>query len=194
MLRRPWFWLAVSLLCFIGAVYFWRQGEARRQAELSAQQPPATAPADVKPAAPAKAQPTVPAAPAKPLSAATAAKSRYPYRLSNTDQTSGQLLRSRTAIHLMNALLDTAKPINLAIPDRLRAPKGNGSYIVQARGEIDDSFRAQLRNAGATIVSYIPNNAYLVRVSEAGAAQLEASAQSVLPFEPYYKLDPTLLK
>ena len=59
---------------------------------------------------------------------------------------------------------------------------------------MDNNFRALLLNAGATIVSYVPNNAYLVRVSEAGAQQLQSAAQSVLPFDPYYKLDPSLLK
>ena len=198
MLRRPLFWVAVSLLCLLGAIYFWRQGEARRLAESSAQKPSAPAPAEVKPAPATNAQPAVPAAslaPAKSMAAnAAAAKSRYPYRLSNTSGTTGQLLRSRTAIHLMNALIDTSKPLNLSIPDRLRAPADNGSYIVQARGEIDNDFRALLQSAGATIVSPIPNNAFLVRVSDAGAQQIAASAQSVLPYEPYYKLDPSLLK
>ena len=94
----------------------------------------------------------------------------------------------------MNALIDTSRSQNLAaIPDKLRAPPNNGSYIVQANGPVDNNFRALLQSAGATIVSYVPNNAYLVQVYAAGAQQLQASAQSVLPFEPYYKLDPSLL-
>jgi len=61
---------------------------------------------------------------------------------------------------------------------------------------LDNDFRARLQAAGATIVSYIPNNAYLVRVSEAGAQQLASNprTQAVLPYEPYYKLEPGLLK
>ena len=84
----------------------------------------------------------------------------------------------------------------MAIPDRLRAPTNNGTYMVQARGPMTDQFRAMLRNANATIVSYIPNNAVLVRVADAATPQLLANAltQSVLPYEPYYKLEPSLLK
>ena len=53
-----------------------------------------------------------------------------------------------------------------------------------------------LQAAGATIVSYIPNNAFLVRASAAVAQQLSADpqTQAVLPYEPYYKLKPSLLK
>ena len=67
---------------------------------------------------------------------------------------------------------------------------------MQARGPIDDAFRSLLKAAGAAIVSYIPNNAYLVRASGAVARQLQADprTQSVLPYEPYYKLKPSLLK
>ena len=56
-----------------------------------------------------------------------------------------------------------------SIPDHLRAQGDPGSYLVQARGPIDDAFRSLLKAAGATIVSYIPNNAYLVRASAAVA-------------------------
>ena len=119
----------------------------------------------------------------------------FPYRLTNTKQSVKDLVHNDRAILLMNALLDTSKPLNLAIPDNLRAKTDGGSYVVQANGPLDDQFRAALRNANATIVSYIPNNAYLVRVSAGGAQQLSANpqTQSVLPFEPYYKLDPSLL-
>ncbi|MGN6384719.1 MAG: S8 family serine peptidase, partial [Verrucomicrobiota bacterium] len=46
------------------------------------------------------------------------------------------------------------------------------------------------------IISYVPNNAYLVKGEKAAADQLASAAgvQAVLPFEPYYKLSPGLLK
>jgi len=46
------------------------------------------------------------------------------------------------------------------------------------------------------MVSYVPNNAYLVQVSASGAQRIAAFAgtQAVLPWEPYYKLSPSLLK
>jgi len=70
-----------------------------------------------------------------------------------------------------------------------------GSYIVQSRGVLSDPFRERLTRAGARIVSYIPNNAYLVRATQGAARNLSSSplTQFVLPFEPYYKLDSRLL-
>src|SRR6266404_691128 len=191
MQRRPLFWFVVSLLCLGGAIYFWKLGDewqagknARRAAESETK---TNAAAAMKPSAQAIAQPN-----AKPSPAASA---RFPYRLSNTDKSLKQLIRDDKAILLENALIDTANPLT-AIPDHLRAPKNNGSYIVQARGPVDDRFRARLSGANAAIVSYIPNNAYLVRLSDAGAQTLSTDAlvQSVLPYEPYYKLDPSLLE
>jgi hypothetical protein len=109
-----------------------------------------------------------------------------------------QLLRKEHALLLENALIDTDVPTSLAIPAALRAPanEDQGTYLVQARGAMDGRFRALLQNAGAVTVSYIPNNAELVRISASSASQLAANplVQSVLPYEPYYKLDTTLLK
>ena len=60
---------------------------------------------------------------------------------------------------------------------------------------VDPGFRNVIAGAGGTIVSYIPNNAFLVQVSSAGAAVLadNAQVQAVLPYEPYYKVQASLL-
>ena len=52
-----------------------------------------------------------------------------------------------------------------------------------------------LAQAGATIVSYIPNDAYLVRASASVAGMLGANplVQAVVPYEPYYKIQSSLL-
>jgi subtilisin-like proprotein convertase family protein len=115
------------------------------------------------------------------------------YRLSNTKLTAGQLARNDRAILLENAFVDTGSREPLSIPEHLRANGNPGAYIVQARGTVNDTFRAELRAAGADIVSYIPNNAYLVQVTPAGAEMLRQVAQSVMPYEPYYKLKAGLL-
>src|SRR5437667_7586154 len=78
------------------------------------------------------------------------------YRLSNTDQSLSQLGRSDTAILLENALIDTASPTPLAVPEHLRASGDPGSYLVQWRRPLDKAFYARLREAGAEFVSYIP--------------------------------------
>src|SRR6185369_8041562 len=106
-----------------------------------------------------------------------------------------ELMRSDSAVLLRNALIDTSVTGGLNIPGHLRSDSAPGSYIVQSRGPITDAFRARLKAAGATTISYIPNNAYLVRLSEAGASQMRAhpGTLSVLPWEPYYKLELRLL-
>jgi autotransporter-associated beta strand protein len=205
MRPRPILWLLISLLCFGGAWYFWRWGERR-----AAPKPAPAAPAPATPAAPgpssaAAAPQTVSFASTAPMplltrlpagatAPAPAPLGRFPYRLSNTSKSAGQLLRDDHAILLENALVDTAQPLALGIPPHLRAEGDPGTYIVQARGPLDDAFRARLRTAGASIVAYIPNNAYLVRASAAVARSLAGDAQAVLPYEPYYKLKGALLK
>src|SRR5262249_7086934 len=127
------------------------------------------------------------ARPGLPNPAATNAISQtnasFPFRLSNTVKPIEQLTRSDNAILLRNALIDVTGPA-LSIPEQLRSKGDPGSYIVQARGKITDAFREELRRAGAEIISYVPNNAYLVRISQESANQLQASpqAQAVLPW------------
>ena len=121
---------------------------------------------------------------------------RFPYRLSNTSKTLAQLTRCQTAILLENALLDTSQPMDLPIPETLRAGTNPGSYIVQSRGPPDDAFRTLIAAAGATFVAYIPNNAYLVQASASSAKMFSnaTNVRAILPFEPYYKLKSPLLK
>ena len=101
---------------------------------------------------------------------------RFAYRLTNTAKPLGELVHDRQAILLENALIDTGSPLNFSIPAHLRAQGDPGAYIVQARGPINAAFRATLAQAGADIVSYIPNDAYLVHVPAAGAGALAAQS------------------
>ena len=119
----------------------------------------------------------------------------FSLRLTNSGAPPRQLLRSNTAILLENALFDTSLPLAGLIPERLRAQRAPGAYLAQSRAPPDDSFRRLLQTAGAAIVSYIPNNAYLVRATASAAAQIAAApqTQAVLPYEPYYKLKTSLL-
>ncbi len=204
MRRRPIFWFTISLLCFVGAYSFWRLGDqwearkaAGRAAATNQPQPAASAPKPSSQAGPGPMRLLARASEAGALSPTNLApKARIGYRLSNTTQPLRQLLRNPKAILLENALLDTAQSTDLPIPPSLRAQGKPGAYLVQARQPVDAAFRALLQQAGASIVSYIPNNAYLVRASEAAADALRAApqTQSVLAYEPYYKLKPWLLK
>ena len=117
-------------------------------------------------------------------------------RLANTTQTLEQLYQRDDVILLANALIDTRSQAPVPIPSHLRSEGDPGSYIVQARGPLNDAFRKLLADNGAQVISYIPNNAYLVRASADAARQLATAAptQRVLPYEPYYKLSGDLLK
>ena len=126
--------------------------------------------------------------------AASAKTNLFALRLSNTTLSLDQLMGDRHAILLENALIDTASPLNLGIPKNLRSQGDPGAYIVQARGPIDAAFRAMLARAGAEIVSYIPNNAYLVRAPAGASGGLAGNplTQSVIPYEPYYKISSSM--
>lgn len=189
-------WFIISLLFFVAAAVFWQLGErklARDKAAKSAVSGPASAGATA--GSPLTNAPVVPAAVTNASVLATNASDPLRFRLSNTTLTERQLLDRDPALLLMNAVVDTASPVNLPIPAHLRAQGDPGSYVVQSRGPLTDAFRAALKQAGAEIVSYVPNNAYLVRASAAAAAQLAAfpQTQTVLPWEPYFKLEDELL-
>ncbi len=199
MRLRPITWFVVSLLLLVGALFLWRLGNRTTAHKAPAPTAVAAMPAQA-PAVSAITTPSPIIASAASVNSsnrpAAAAKDFLSYRLSNTPRTMGQLMRDDKAILLENALVDTAQPVSFAIPAHLRAAADPGAYIVQARGPVDSAFRAALEKTGAKIVSYIPNNAYLVSASSAVAQQLSADPQmqAVLPYEPVYKLKARLLK
>src|ERR1039457_2917534 len=206
MRPRPLAWLLLSVLCFAAAFYFWRLGDqwAAKKTAASPSQAHALSPTHhtsrITPAPPLPLLSQAGTLNSPPVTEpetqpATRNTNRFALRLSNTTTPMGQLQRDDHALLLENALLDTARLVP-SIPDHLRAQGDPGSYLVQSRGPINDAFRSLLQAAGATVVSYIPNNAYLVRASAAVAQQLKTApqTQAVLPYEPYYKLKPSLLK
>src|SRR5947209_6683094 len=178
---RPFTWFLLSVLCFVAAAFFWRLGD-EWAAKKAASRPGSQATNESLPFKPA----TNPAAHAMPFHLLTQAGNlnassatsptnsdradRFANRLSNTTKPLKQLIHSDHAILLQNALIDSSQPVSLSIPEHLRAVGDTGSYIVQSRALLDDAFRVALKEAGAQIVSYIPNNAYLVLAS-AGAAR-----------------------
>src|SRR5258706_2503319 len=191
MRLRPSFWYLVSLLCLVGAWLFWQQGNRwATEKKSTSSVPPVSAGATPPPATTNNARAAEDSG--HPSIAST---NRLAFRLTNTKKSISELMGNRHAILLENAFIDTAAKMDLKIPSHLEAAGDPGSYIVQARGPIDTAFRAALAAAGAQIVSYIPNNAYLVRLSAGGAGALagDAQVQAVLPYEPYYKVQSSLL-
>lgn len=202
----------MSLCCFGGALWFWRAGNrwAAESRPATAEQAAATNAAQTATLPPGRffepfalASRAENIAPAGALNAAPGATPLgtntgrvFAHRLSNTPQPLSRLIRSDSAVLLENALIDTALGTTLEIPAELRAQGDPGAYIVQADRAPDQRFRQALESAGAQIISYIPNNAFLVR-GAASVAQRLASApgvRSVLPYEPYYKIKPALLR
>src|ERR1017187_2792361 len=184
-------WILLCLLCLAGAWLLWHQ-PVNTQTKPSA--PPTVAAPAVTTVRSASTAPNLLATVS--TNGATSAKTnQFAYRLNNTGKTIGQLVGDRHAILLANAFIDTGSPLNLSIPKNLQSQGDPGAYIVQARGPIDATFRAMLAAAGAEVVSYMPNDAYLVR-APAGVANGLASnplTQAVIPYEPYYKIQLPLL-
>ncbi|HEY5232223.1 MAG TPA: S8 family serine peptidase [Verrucomicrobiae bacterium] len=192
MRLRPTFWIVPCLLLAAGAWFFWPHAERVAAGKF---EPPI--------AGAFRSASTAPQIfPLKAVSknsgktgAAAAKTNRFAWRLSNTTKSIGELVNDRHAILLENALIDTRAKLDFSIPKNLQAQGDPGAYVVQADGTMGPAFRAMLSAAGAQIVSYIPNNAYLVRVSAGGANAMAANplAQSVIPYEPYYKVQSPLI-
>lgn len=196
---KPRIWFLISLLCFLGALVCIHLGRTRTR---PAAEP---APALVSPSAPA-----TPVQPAAPLLSITPyarlkyaasnafpeeADSPYPNRLRNSDVPLERLIRSDAAVLLVNASLNMERDLTLAVPPALRPSGDVSSYVIQSRGKVSEPFRKVLEAAGAQIVSYVPNNAYLVRLTSSQVASVAASplVQGVVPWIPYFKLSPPLL-
>ncbi|HTH47412.1 MAG TPA: S8 family serine peptidase, partial [Candidatus Limnocylindria bacterium] len=119
---------------------------------------------------------------------------RFTNRLRNTAATADELVRRDQAILLRNAFVDTASGEPLEVPAKLRAEGDPGAYVVQATGGITAQFRQEIVAAGAKIVSYIPNSAFLVMADADTADRLNALPNArTLAYEPYFKLEPELL-
>jgi len=179
-------WLVISLLLFAAAVWTWRYAEKVRDAHRIGASPAASAQSGVlRLQHPALIKALETNAPIK----------RKSYVLRNTTQKLAQLVHNDHALILRNALIDTEVPVGLKIPSHLRAKGAPGSYLVQADRPLDKDFYAEISQAGASYIAYVPNNAALVQASPEQATNLAAHADvvAVLPYEPYYKLDNTLL-
>jgi subtilisin-like proprotein convertase family protein len=190
MRSRKSFWILLGLLCLAGAWFFWHQNNRRTMQKKN------SASRIIQTFHSASSAPkflTKPTVVSKAVKTGASVTNKFAYRLSNTSKPIGELVSDDKAILLENALIDLRNPLNFSIPKNLQSQGDPGAYIVQANGPIDNAFRAMLAAAGATIVSYIPNDAYLVRASASVANGIAADGFSVIPYEPYYKVQSSLL-
>jgi subtilisin-like proprotein convertase family protein/subtilisin family serine protease len=186
MYLRTRTWAIISVVCLLGAWYFWQLGEERARREQEVRRAEKTN--AVVPLLSAQSNTTVQAPPVAVGFVETNGPVKY--RLRNTTLPLDELMRSDAAVLLRNALIDATSGVPLPIPPHLRLQGETKSYVVQSRGTITESFRSALKAAGAEIVSYVPNNAYLVRVSGDSAQSLRglAQVQSVIAWEPHFKI------
>ncbi len=81
------------------------------------------------------------------------------------------------------------------VPASLRAGAGNRLFIVQFQTILIDAYRAPLAEAGADLLKFVADQAFIVEMDDSARKQVES-----LPFvrwvgalHPAYKLDPTLI-
>ena len=185
-------WAILSVILFTGGFYSWYHGnelQARRKALRGQEAEPASnaVPGGVLTNLLSTAALTAPT---------SAAPKKVSLRVANTKESVRALSVSDKAILLRNALIDTSTGTSPEIPAHLRTEGEASSYVVQAKGTVGPAFRQALRDHGAELVSYIPNNAYLVRVAPSQVEELkqDSTVGAMVVFEPYYKLAGKLLK
>lgn len=120
-----------------------------------------------------------------------------------------QVVDEFTRVELNGFVLDAARPaetqqaLDAQIPAALRAPQSAPAAgesrlrVVQFPGPIKDEWLDALRGTGASIVTYVPNNAYVVRTDALSDAKLLALrgtpvVLAIGSYEPAFKLRPEL--
>jgi len=85
-----------------------------------------------------------------------------------------------------------------SIPDALRieyAPQESGMHIVHFLGPVKDEWRWNLERAGASVERYVPNNAFIVRMTPETANLVRGlpAVDYVGPLHPAFRVHPDLL-
>jgi hypothetical protein len=80
------------------------------------------------------------------------------------------------------------------IARELTASDGN-LWIVHCRQTVDREFRDQLTRAGATLLRYVPDDAYIVRLTPETVEMVREleSVRWIGPYHPAYRLDPSVV-
>ncbi len=115
----------------------------------------------------------------------------------------GQIRDEQNLIPINGYVIDTTdgKGILDREPSDLRQSKmrdgigGKGLYIVQFVGPVKDEWLGELNALGGKVVTYIPNNAYVIKANDKTASQLSGLrskdfVQYVGDYEPAFRLSP----
>ncbi|MCL4196966.1 MAG: S8 family serine peptidase [Phycisphaerales bacterium] len=81
------------------------------------------------------------------------------------------------------------------VPASLRAGSGNRLFLVQFHTILIDAYRAPLAEAGADLLKFVADQAFIVEMDESARQQVESLSfvRWVGALHPAYKLDPTLI-
>lgn len=187
-------WGLLSVALLLGAIFCWRWAEGIEEAKREAARATNNA-AAVQIGAPMSLYSMRPAAAPAAASPSGGVAPRLPHVITNTDRPLEALVGEPRALLLANALIDTTQPWEGQVPPHLKAEGDPGAYLVQWQEGNDRFVRAGLAELGAQVISYVPVNAFLVRFPGGDSKPLSsiAGVASVLPYEPYYKLERSLL-
>jgi len=108
-------------------------------------------------------------------------------------------LSNGNAILLKNAQFDTSIPqpavVSADISSISQYPDNvDGYYIVQFSGYIREEWKQDVRDTGAVIYDYVPNNAFVVRMNTSVKSQVESldKVQWIGIYQPSYRVSPVL--
>ena len=105
--------------------------------------------------------------------------------------------KNKNAIFLKNAQFDTTVILPSEVPTSILSTDAdvtNDYYIVQFRGHIKEEMKKAVKNTGAEIFDYVPNNAFIVQMDPATKMQVESLdvVQWVGVYQPAYRISPAL--
>lgn len=80
------------------------------------------------------------------------------------------------------------------VPSRLKSPVTSQLFVVQFQTQSLEPYRRAIREAGGTIVSYIPNNAYVVKMDPEAREAVEHMnfVRYVGNYDPAFRIDPNI--
>ncbi len=154
MRDNPKMWAVISVLLFIAGGVSWQIGEWQERQKLKQETPDATNNI-VLTSNTDRVSTDLRVARSGSNSIARSGDGVLSRRLTNTDKSLAEIIKSPSVILLQNAIIDTSNGRPLQVPEILQAPTDTRSFIVQARGALNDTIRNGLKAAKATIVSYI---------------------------------------
>src|SRR5689334_10264444 len=78
-----------------------------------------------------------------------------------------------------------------ATPLAVQSPL-NGLFLLQFEGQLQPSWRAELKNAGVELLKYVPEDAFIARFTNTSATTIQALnfVRWVGPYRPDHKIHP----